>query len=200
MITHVRGRLVHKAPTQAVVEVGGVGFGLSISLATYEQLPEPGAEVQLWTRLYVREEGVELFGFAAPEEREMFQLLLGVAGVGPRLAQTILSGMSVTSLQEAILGERLGELTAIKGIGRKTGERLVVELRDKVGALGPRAALAGAGAPSAPGRAAIEEAVLALVALGEGAAAARQAVHRAAQKQGPEASVQQLIKQALQDR
>lgn len=200
MITHLRGKLVHKAPTQAVVEVSGLGIGLSISLATFELLPEPGAEVQLWTRLYLREEGLELFGFATPEEREMFLLLLGVAGIGPRSAQTILSGMSVGALQEAILAERIGELTAIKGIGRKTGERLLVELRDKVGALGQRAEPASAGERTAPGRVAIEEAVLALVALGEGAAVARQAVHRAAQKHGPEANVQQLIKQALRDR
>lgn len=196
MITHVRGKLVHKAPTRAVVEAGGVGYELAISLASYGQLPEVGAEVLLFTHHHVREDRQDLFGFAEEREREMFRLLIGVSGIGPVLAQTVLSGMTVGDLQEAIFHEQVKELTGIKGIGRKTAERLVIELRDKVQLSGPPAAAPGAeGVPRA-----VEEAVLALVALGIAPLAARQAVQRVAQRDGAQLGVPQLIKRALQER
>jgi len=197
MITHLRGKLTFKAPTFAVVDVGGVGYGLSISLVTYEHLPEVGAAAWLFTYLYVREDRMELFGFAEEAERELFELLLGVSGIGPHSAQTILSGMSLQGLREAIFHGRIGELTAIKGIGRKTAERIVLDLRDKV-----RPPAAGedeaAGKGTDPGM--VEEAIMALTALGIASSAARLAVSKAMQKNGAEKSVQQLIKLALKER
>lgn len=195
MITYVRGRLVHKAPTRAVVEAGGIGYELAISLATYGQLPESGAEVLLLTHHHVREDRQDLFGFVEEAEREMFRLLIGVSGIGPVLAQTVLSGMAVSDLQEAIFHERVRELTGIKGIGKKTAERMIIELKDKVQ---PGAMAAAPGGPAAPR--AVEEAVLALTALGIASLAARQAVQRVVEKAGTELSVPQLIKRALQER
>lgn len=195
MITYVRGQLVEKAPTRAVVEAGGIGYELAISLATYGQLPALGAQVQLLTHHHVREDRQDLFGFAEEAEREMFRMLIGVSGIGPVLAQTVLSGMAVRDLQEAIFHERVRELTGIKGIGKKTAERVIIELKDRV-QLGAAVSAPGVAAPPR----AIEEAVLALSALGIASLAARQAVQRVVEKEGTELSVQQLIKRALQER
>ncbi len=195
MITHVRGTLVHKAPTRAVVEAAGIGYELAISLATYGQLPAAGAEVLLLTHHHVREDRQDLFGFADEAEREMFRLLIGVSGIGPVLAQTVLSGMAVRDLQETIFHERVRELTGIKGIGKKTAERMIIELKDKV-QLGGAAVAPGAPAPPRT----VEEAVLALTALGITSLAARQAVQRVVEKEGTELSLPQLIKRALQER
>jgi Holliday junction DNA helicase RuvA len=188
--------LTHKAPTRVVVEVGGIGYELAISLATYGQLPETGVEVLLLTHHHVREDRQDLFGFVEEAEREMFRLLIGVSGIGPILAQTVLSGMAVRDLQEAILYDRVKELTGIKGIGRKTAERMVIELKDRVEMGSAPAAVPGA--PGAPR--AVDEAVLALSALGVSSLAARQAVQRVVEREGAALSVQQLIKRALQER
>lgn len=148
------------------------------------------------TYLYVREDRMELFGFADEEEREIFELLIGVSGIGPHSALTVLSGMTLRDLQEAILQERVAELTAIKGIGRKTAERLVLDLKDKVHL---SAAAAGEAASEAKAGAS-EEAAKALMTLGYAAPAARQAVRKAVEKHGADLSVQQLIKLALKER
>lgn len=200
MITYVRGKLIGKAPTRAVVDVGGMGYGISISLTTYERLPALETEVQLFTHFYVREDRHELFGFADEREREVFELLIGVSGIGPNSAQTILSGMSVISLQEAIFYERVDELTAIKGIGRKTAERLVVELKDKIQAGALPDGIVGEEGRAAGDSRKVEEVVLALIALGFTAPVARRAVGRAVQKIGADQRVEQLIKQALRER
>jgi Holliday junction DNA helicase RuvA len=140
-----------------------------------------------------------LFGFADEREREVFELLIGVSGIGPNSAQTILSGMSVAALQEAIFYERVNELTAVKGIGRKTAERMVVELKDKIQAVAFQST--GAEESQDEGDAStVEEAVLALIALGFAPSTARQAVGKAVQKNGADQSVQQLIRQALKER
>jgi len=199
MITNLRGTLIQKAPTTAVIDVSGVGYGVAISLISYEQLPEIGAEVRLFTHLYVREDRMELFGFAEEKERELFELLIGVSGIGPTSAQTILSGMSQRDLQEAIFHERVNELTAIKGIGKRTAERMVLELKEKVGFPTPEEeAAAEEGKKGHSG--VVEEAVLAMMALGIAPAAARQAVSKADQRLGGAQSVQQLLKQALKER
>ena len=195
MITHLRGTLLAKSPTYAVVDVGGVGYGLAISLITFDQLPPASEAVHLSTYLYVREDRMELFGFADEEEREVFELLIGVSGIGPHSALTVLSGMTLRDLQEAILQERVAELTAIKGIGRKTAERLVLDLKDKVHASAPAGEAASAAKLGAS-----EEAAKALMTLGYAAPAARQAVRKAVEKHGPDLSVQQLIKLALKER
>ena len=148
------------------------------------------------TYLYVREDRMELFGFADEEEREIFELLIGVSGIGPHSALTVLSGMTLRDLQEAILQERVAELTAIKGIGRKTAERLVLDLKDKVRLSASAAGEAALEAKPGAG----EEAAKALMTLGYAAPAARQAVRKAAEKHGTDLSVQQLIKLALKER
>ena len=195
VITHLRGTLLSKSPTYAVVDVGGVGYGLAISLITFDQLPPASEAVHLTTYLYVREDRMELFGFADEEEREVFELLIGVSGIGPHSALTVLSGMTLRDLQEAILQERVAELTAIKGIGRKTAERLVLDLKDKVQSV---PATGEAASEAKPG--ATDEAAKALMTLGYAAPAARQAVRKAVEKHGTDLSVQQLIKLALKER
>ncbi len=200
MIVHVRGTLTRKSPTFAVIEVGGdgggIGYGIAISLLTYDQLPAVGAQIQLLTYHYIREDRQQLFGFADAKERDAFVQLIGISGIGPGSAQTILSGMTVEALNDAIFHERVSELTAIKGIGRKTAERMVVELKDKV-----QASVGGgveqAGDETSGG--VVQEAVLALAALGFTDSAARQAVAKAA-KNGSSRSVQELIKGALKER
>ena len=200
MIVHVRGTLTRKSPTFAVIEVGGdgggIGYGIAISLLTYDQLPAVGAQIQLLTYHYIREDRQQLFGFADAKERDAFVQLIGISGIGPGSAQTILSGMTVEALNDAIFHERVSELTAIKGIGRKTAERMVVELKDKV------QASVGGGAEQAGDETSggvVQEAVLALAALGFTDSAARQAVAKAA-KNGSSRSVQELIKGALKER
>ena len=196
MITHLRGTLQSKSPTHAVVDVGGVGYGLAVSLITFDQLPSASEAVHLSTYLHVREDRMELFGFADEEERAVFELLIGVSGIGPHSALTVLSGMTLRDLQEAILQERVAELTAIKGIGRKTAERLVLDLKDKIRVSVPAAGEAALDTkPDAS-----EEATKALMALGYVASAARQAVRKAVEKHGTDLSVEQLIRLALRER
>ncbi|MEW6752614.1 MAG: Holliday junction branch migration protein RuvA [Candidatus Latescibacterota bacterium] len=199
MITHLRGILAYKAPTSAVVEIGGLGFGLAISVMTYQQLPAAGSEVALLTYLYVREDRLELFGFGTAEERQLFLLLNGVPGIGPHLAQTILSGMSAEDLRAAIFHNRIHELTAIKGIGRKTAERIVLDLRDKV-TPGAPVAVATGGATAARGSEAAEEGIRALVALGIPAVQARHMVQQVLRTSGSGCGVEQLVKLALKQR
>ncbi len=197
MISYLRGKLAFKAPMQAVVDVGGVGYGVSISLVTYDQLPPLEGDVRLFTHMHVREDRMELFAFADENEREVFEMLIGVSGIGPSLALTILSGMSLRDLQEAIANERVSELTNIKGIGKRTAERLVLDLRDKISVSAPAAGGDGGGAS---GSSTSEEAVMALMALGMSPSDARQAVRKANERHGADLTVQQLIKFALKER
>ena len=198
MISYVRGKLAYKVPMQAVVDVAGVGYGVSISLVTYDQLPALGEDVRLFTHMHVREDRMELFAFSEENEREVFEMLIGVSGIGPSLALTILSGMSLRDLQEAIAHERVSELTSIKGIGKRTAERLVLGLRDKV-VVG--ASTADGDKPAdASGSVNSEEAAMALMALGMSPSEARQAVRKAVERNGADLTVQQLIKFALKER
>ncbi len=132
MLAYLFGKLVEKSPTEAVVDVGGVAFSVNISAATFADLPALDAEFKLFTYLHVREDALLLFGFGTTEERALFKLLLGVSGVGPKLAQTILSGMNAGELRQTILSNNLNALTSISGIGKKTAERIILELRDKI--------------------------------------------------------------------
>ncbi|NKB72595.1 MAG: Holliday junction branch migration protein RuvA [Candidatus Latescibacteria bacterium] len=203
MITYLRGKLIQKTPTEAVVEVGGIGFGAAISVVTYDQLPEVGTEVQLASRLYARDEQgsirLDLYAFAQEREREVFELLIGVSGIGPSSALAILSSAPWQDLLETIFHQRTGELTAIKGIGKKTAERMVLELKDKI-QLGDLQAAEGASAEESGKNQAADEATKALVALGYTAPGARQAVSKVLAKNGSEQSVQQLIRLALRER
>ena len=189
-----------KAPTHAVIDVGGIGYGLAISLQTFDQLPSVEEDVRLFTHLHVREDRMELFGFISVEEREVFELLIAVSGIGPNSALTILSGMTLRDLQDAILQERVNELTQIKGIGRKTAERLVLDLRDKVQLTAPVGGEEATEIPDAEA-ASTKAAALALMTLGYAGPVARQAVRKVIDKNpGDELTVQQLIKLALKER
>ena len=132
MIGHLRGKLIEKAPSRLVVEANGVGYEVFVSLSTFAAMPGEGVEVSLDIHTHVREDIMALYGFSSKQERGVFERLIGVSGIGPRLAVTILSGGSVESLVGAIRKGDLARLTAIPGVGKKTAERIVVELRDKL--------------------------------------------------------------------
>ncbi|HET6935873.1 MAG TPA: Holliday junction branch migration protein RuvA [Candidatus Angelobacter sp.] len=159
MIAHLRGRLLSKHPNQAIVEAGGVGYDVTISIPTFSDLPAPGGEVALFIHTHVREDALALFGFLRAEEKQLFEKLISVSGIGPKLAITILSGMSAEAMVAAIKGNNVAALTRIPGIGKKTAERMVLELRDKLESFGAPAA--------APAVSPVEEDVIsALVNLG----------------------------------
>ncbi|HMC32282.1 MAG TPA: Holliday junction branch migration protein RuvA [Candidatus Angelobacter sp.] len=144
MIAHLRGKLISKHPNQAIVEAGGVGYDVTISVPTFSELPGLHAEVALFIHTHVREDALALFGFLRAQEKQLFEKLLGVSGIGPKLAITILSGMPADAMVAAIKGNNVALLTRIPGIGKKTAERMVLELRDKLDAfsVSPEAAAA----------------------------------------------------------
>jgi len=171
MIAHLRGRLISKHPNQAIVEAGGVGYDVHITIPTFSELPALGAEVALFIYTHVREDALALFGFLRGEEKQLFEKLIGVSGIGPKLAVTILSGMSADSMVAAIRGNNVAALTRIPGIGKKTAERMVLELRDKLEAFGVAAVV--------PAVSAVEEDVIsALVNLGYQRALAEKALSK----------------------
>jgi len=135
MIALLRGVLLEKHPNQAIVEAGGVGYDVTIPVSTYTHLPEPGTEVKLRIHTHVREDALALFGFLTQDERAIFEKLIGVSGIGPTLAVKILSGLAATELMNAIRRGEVDRLVRIPGIGKKTAERMVLELRDKLPAV-----------------------------------------------------------------
>ena len=165
MIAYIRGTLTEKDPTRVVIEAAGVGYELVISLSTYEALPREGAEAKLLTYHCVREDDEILFGFASEQEKEMFVKLTSVSGVGPKIAISILSGSTLGELALAISTNDAKRISSIKGVGKKTAEKICVELRDKVSAL-DAASLAGGSAAGAAESAVLRDAVAALRALG----------------------------------
>lgn len=202
MITHLRGQLISKKPGAVVLEAGGLGYELAVPLSTFLALPEPPAEVFLHTRLFIREESWDLFGFLTVLERESFLALTSVNRVGPKLALTIISAIEPGDLARALMTRDLGALAAIKGIGAKTAERLMLELKDRAPKL---AALAGisaeelraAPAALASGAAGPEdEAVSALVNLGYSGAEAEKAAQKA-RRENPEADLGAVLRLAL---
>ena len=188
MIAHLRGRLISKHPGQTIVEAGGVGYDVAISVPTFSELPAVGSEVALHIHTHVREDALALYGFLRAEEKQLFEKLITVSGIGPKLAITILSGMPVTEMVGAIRSGDVARLTRIPGIGKKTAERMVLELRDK---------LEGFGEAAAPKLATpVEEDVLsALVNLGYQRAAAERAL--VAVGNGKSASFDVLFREAL---
>lgn len=165
MIGHLRGRLTAKHPPLLVVDVGGVGYEVEAPMSTFYGLPSIGADVQLLTHLVVREDAHVLFGFGSERERSLFRELIKVSGVGPRIALGILSGASVDEFHRCVEAQDVAALTRIPGIGRKTAERLIVEMKDRLKALGGATFAPGAAAGTAPAGAQAE-AFSALVALG----------------------------------
>jgi holliday junction DNA helicase RuvA len=176
MIAHLRGRLIFKRPNQAVIETGGVGYDVTISVPTFSQLPGEGSEVSLFIHTHVREDAIALFGFLRAEEKQLFEKLISVSGIGPKLAITVLSGMSFSAAVAAIRGNDLAALTRVPGVGRKTAERMVLELRDKLEHFG------GAAAPPTRVSSPVEEDVLsALLNLGYQKVAVERAIAHAVQ-------------------
>jgi Holliday junction DNA helicase RuvA len=193
MIAYLIGTLIEKSPIEATIEVGGIGFTAHISANTYAALPEPQSEVKLFTYLYMREEALLLYGFMREEERAIFKMLLGVGGVGPKMAQTILSGMDVGTLREAIISSNLVALTHIPGVGKKTAERILIELRDKLAKLELKPVVAGTQSEVQQAR---SDAYSALLALGFSKPIAEKAM-RAAIAEAPHAKTDELLRLAL---
>jgi len=183
MIAQLRGTLIEKHPNQAVVECAGVGYDVSISVATYSSLPDAGAEVRLKIHTHVREDALVLFGFLAAEEKALFEKLITVSGIGPKMAITVLSGVEAGHLITIIRAGEVQQLTRIPGIGKKTAERIVLELRDKLD-FGVAAQTAAKSPAVAMFSAMEQDAVSALVNLGCQQGAAEIAVKKAAGEVG----------------
>lgn len=177
MIAHLRGRLIHKQPGQAIVEAAGVGYDVVISVPTFTSLPSMGADVSLHIHTQVREDQISLFGFLEREEKRLFERLITVSGVGPKLAITLLSGLSADKVVQAIRAQDHAQLTRIPGVGKKLAERLVVELKDKLNDF------AVAPAHVAVQGAAVDDVLSALVNLGYQRPAAEKAIEQAVAKE-----------------
>src|SRR5512137_1186873 len=189
MITFLHGKLVETLPTQVTVDVHGVGYGVLIPLSSYDKLPPPGQEVKLLTHLAVREDAHVLYGFMTAAERDLFRLLINtVSGIGPKIALNVLSGMNVTALRGAVASGDVKALSQISGVGKKTAERIVVELKDKIGAAGAWEASSAQRALS-PEDQRVNDAVLALLALGFKQNEAHDAVRQAQAMLGAQATI-----------
>ena len=196
MITSIQGTLTSASALQAIIELNGLGYEVNVPVTTAERLPLPGTQVKLHTLVIYREDAQTLYGFTSAAELDFFRLMIEtVTGVGPKLALTIMSRLSLPSLESAIRSGDIATLAKCQGIGRKTAERLIVELKSKLGGSGP-AADSATGEPGGP-RGNHRDAVGALIALGYKAADADEAVRRAALSLGPDASTEALIKRAL---
>ena len=194
MIAHLRGRLLRKAPQEAVVDVGGVGYRVLIPVSTFYRLAEEGSEVSLRVHTHVRDDALQLFGFADETEQVLFERLIEVAGVGPKLAVNILSGIEAPALIDAIRGGDLARLTRIPGVGKKTAERLLLEIKDKVAKLAAHEPTA----PALPGAGEMEEDLLsALANLGYSRPEAKRGVDRALREE-PAGRFEDLLRRALQ--
>ncbi len=193
MYHHVSGKLVSKTPALVVVDCAGVGYEMTVPLSTYEKLPGEGAPVRLLTHLVVREDAHRLFGFLTSDERELFRLLIGVNGIGPMLATAVLSGTSVETVKQAVMTGDAAMLRKIRGIGAKTAERMVLELKGPISRMGVRV---GAGGVPTGGGGALD-AVAGLVSLGFSRARAEESVALARKKLGADASVESLVREAL---
>src|SRR6476620_3856739 len=196
MITFLNGTLTSALPTQAVIEVNGVGYEVFIPLSSYDKLPAVGQPIRILTHLHVREDAHILYGFMTPAERDLFRLLVNnVSGIGPKLGLAVLSGMSVNNFKTAVVNSDVAALSKISGLGKKTAERIVLELKDKVGVAAAWEASSAAHAPT-PEQGRENEAVLALIALGYKQADAHKAVHDLQQK-GEAQSAEELVKLTL---
>ncbi len=200
MIAYLHGKLVDALPTQVTVEVHGIGYDVLIPLSSFDKLPKPGQELTLLTHLVVREDAHVLYGFMSAEERELFRLLIGtVSGIGPKIALNVLSGMNPTAFRGAVANGDVRALSQISGVGKKTAERIVVELRDKFGAQGAWEASSARHGLSAEDQK-INDAVLALMALDYKQVEAHELVRAAATNLGPQATLEELVRASLQKR
>src|SRR4029079_16653640 len=198
VITFLDGKLMSALPTHAIIDVGGIGYEVLIPLSSYDRLPPPGQPIHIRTHLAIREDAHVLYGFMTPVERDLFRLLVNnVSGIGPKLALAVLSGMSVGNFKSAVVNNDVASLSKISGLGKKTAERIVLELKDKLGVVAAWEAASAAHAPT-PEQEQANEAVLALIALGYKQADAHKAVHDLQQKgEGEGKSAEELVKLAL---
>ena len=197
MIAFIQGKLIESLPTQATVEVHGLGYDILIPLSSYDKLPQPGQEVKLLTHLLIREDAHTLYGFMTDAERDLFRLLINtVSGIGPRTAINILSGISVTAFRGAVASGDVKALSQISGVGKKTAERIVVELRDKIGEAGAWEA-SSARRGLSPEDQKINDAVLALMALGFKQVEAHDTVRKTQGSLSPQATVEDLVRACL---
>jgi len=199
MIAFLNGILAEKHPTSIVLDVHGVGYAVLIPLSTYDRLPATGESSLLQIHHHMREDGQQLCGFATVEEKRMFELLIGISGIGPKLALGVLSGLSVAELGAAIAEGNIKRLSSVRGVGKKTAERIVVELRDKID---PAEALASQAAASgdAAGATVLRDTVLALAALGFPQEQARKMVQVALDSGASTSDTEALLKLALASR
>ncbi|HJT45096.1 MAG TPA: Holliday junction branch migration protein RuvA [Chthoniobacterales bacterium] len=196
MIAFLDGKLTSALPTQALIDVNGVGYELSIPLSSYDKLPPVGQSIRILTHLAVREDAHVLYGFMTAAERDLFRLLVNsVSGIGPKLALAVLSGMSVTNFKAAVVNSDIPAISKISGLGKKTAERIVLELKDKLGVAAAWEAASASHAPSAEEEQA-NEAVLALIALGYKQVDAHKAV-RDLQSRAEAKTAEDLVKLAL---
>lgn len=201
MIERIRGNLTEKSPTFCVVDCHGVGLGLHISLNTFQRLekfPE-NTVVSLYAYLHVREDVLQLYGFADVAEREMFRLLISISGVGPRLAIAVLSGSTSEELRGAIVREDVAMLTRIPGVGKKTAQRLVLELKEKIQKRGDIEKLVAISAVSPQEREKVNEAILALVSLGFKQQEAQTAINKVIKRSDRDLTLEEIIKQAFKE-
>ncbi|MEW6508430.1 MAG: Holliday junction branch migration protein RuvA [Bacteroidota bacterium] len=190
MIGYLSGKIVSKKPTKIIIDVGGVGYLVNISISTFEKITEQ-QEVSLYTYLSVKEDALDLYGFYSIAEKEMFELLISVSGIGPKTAQSILSGIKIEDLKEALKTGNISRIISVPGIGRKTAERMMVELRDKVESIAESADRVSSGTSNIR-----NDAVAALVNLGYNQKIADRAV-RAVTEKIPVISIEDLVKEAL---
>jgi Holliday junction DNA helicase RuvA len=196
MITFLSGELLESHPTRIVVGINGVGYELVISLSTFDRLPKKGEGVTILTHLHVKEDSMVLYGFMTEEERSLFRMLTGISGIGPKIAMSILSGISPRNFRTAVSQGSVGMLASVHGIGKKKAERLIVELKDKIGVLGELEARVGKTEVSEEDRV-VNDAALALVSLGYSQSEAQKAIHDALKRIGRAESAEQLIREAL---
>lgn len=202
MITFLHGRLVDALPTQVTVDVHGVGYEVLVPLSSFDRLPAPGSEVHLLTHLAIREDAHTLYGFISAAERDLFRLLIGtVSGIGPKLALNVLSGMNAAGFAAAVAAGDVKALSGISGVGKKTAERIVVELRDKLGAIGVTGVQSGAPGAVTPTVHShdkiLADTTAALIALGFKANDASTAARAAQTVLGESATVEQLVRACL---
>jgi holliday junction DNA helicase RuvA len=192
MISYVKGMLDHKEPSYVIVDVNGVGYEVFVPLSTYGKLPTIGSQVKLHTHHYVREDAMQLYGFLSTEEKETFELLLSISGIGSKVALSILSTLSVDEFRRSIAQGDMKALTKIPGIGKKSAERMLLELKDKVGKMRVEEDTMRIFDSES-----INEAVSALINLGATQSMAEYAVYKAEKMLGKEAAIEDIISQAL---
>ena len=197
MITFLDGKLISSLPTQAIVDVSGVGYEVFIPLSSYDKLPAAGQSVRILTHLHVREDAHVLYGFMSAAERDLFRLLVNhVSGIGPKLALAVLSGMSVSNFKSAVVNADIASLSKISGLGKKTAERIVLELKDKLGVVAAWEAASAMRTPTAE-QSQANEAVLALIALGYKQVDAHKTVRETQEKERDIKTAEELVKTAL---